>query len=150
MKINVEDLKQQQTITISEKISFDGRDTKDALIKNVNFVDVNMTAIVIEEDEFHLTIDYVADVKYLDCRNLKPLDLRFDFHDDIIFSSHSQKAEEFEFEYFEGDEIELDDLLFDLTCVRIPVSYSEDNDSDIKKESELQFENKPFADIFNK
>lgn len=149
MIIDIEQLKEEGSLSINDTMDFSDREVEDALIERINSVKVNVNAIDMENDEYHLSIDYSASVKYLDARNLKPLDLTFDFHDDVVFSSDFQKAEEFELEYFEGEEIVLDDLIFALSCVSIPLNYSEDNSGKIKKESELQFENKPFADIFN-
>ncbi len=150
MRIDIEQLKDEGTLTISEVLSFTGKETFDVLIQSVDKVEATATAIDMENGEYHVTVNYTAYVKYLDARNLKPLDLTFDFSDDIIFTSDFQKAEEFELEYFEGEEIELDELLFALTCVSLPLNYSEDETGTIKKESETQYENKPFADIFNK
>ncbi|WOO86612.1 hypothetical protein RZE82_05725 [Mollicutes bacterium LVI A0039] len=150
MRIDIEQLKDEGSVTVSSSLNFAGRETHDVLIESVEEVKATATALMIEAGEYHVSVDYTAHVKYLDARNLNPLDLTFDFHEDIIFSSDFQKAEEFELEYFEGDEIVLDELLFALTCVSIPLNYSEDESGSIKKESDSQFENKPFADIFNK
>lgn len=150
MRIDIEQLKDEGTLTISEVLSFTGKETYDVLIQSVDKVEASATAIDMDNGEYHVNVNYTAHVKYLDARNLKPLDLTFDFNDDIIFTSDFQKAEEFELEYFEGEEIELDELLFALTCVSLPLNYSEDESGSIKKESETQYENKPFADIFNK
>ncbi len=150
MRIDIEQLKDEGSVTVSEVLSFEGKETYDVLIQSVDKVEATATAIDMDNGEYHVSVDYTASVKYLDARNLKPLDLTFDFHDDIIFSSDFQKAEEFELEYFEGDEIVLDELLFALTCVGLPLNYSEDETNSIRKESEAQYENKPFADIFNK
>lgn len=150
MRIDIEQLKEDGNLTVSEVLSFKGKETHDVLIQSVDKVEATATAMDMDNDEYHVSVDYTAHVTYLDARNLKPLNLTFDFHDDIIFSSDFQKAEEFELEYFEGEEIVLDELLFALTCVSMPLNYSEDETGSIKKESESQYENKPFADIFNK
>ncbi len=150
MRIDIDKLKEEGLITVSEVLSFEGKETYDVLIKSVDRVEATASAIDMDNGEYHITLTYKAFVKYLDARNLKPLDLTFDFQDDVIFSSDFQKAEEFELEYFEGDEIVLDELLFALTCVSLPLNYSEDETGSIKKESEAQYENTPFADIFNK
>ncbi len=148
MRIDIDQLKEEGTLVINEVLDFSNLETNDALVKSVRSVNATATAVDMGNNEYHITMDYTAEVNYLDARTLAPLDLTFDFHDDVIFSSDFQKAEEFELEYFEGDEIELDELLFALTCVRMPINYSEDGSDTIRKESEAQFENKPFADIF--
>ncbi len=150
MRIDIEQLKEDGNLTVSEVLSFKGKETFDALIESVDTVEATATAMDMDNNEYHVSVDYTAHVRYLDARNLNPLNLTFDFHDDIIFSSDFQKAEEFELEYFEGEEIVLDEILFALTCVSLPLNYSEDATGSIKKESEAQYENKPFADIFNK
>ncbi len=150
MEINIEQLKKEGSQFFEEIIAYKDRETNDVLIESVDKVEAKGNALLIDENEFHISIQYIAYVKYLDARNLNPLKLKFEFSDDIIFTSDSRKAENFELEYFEGDTIFLDDILFDLTCVRIPLNYSEDDSGQIIKESELEIENKPFADIFNK
>lgn len=149
MKIDIRQLEEQGQVKVSEVIDYSIRDSKDVLIQKIKNVDIEAVAVNMGKKEYHITLDYVANVTYLDARSLRPLNLTFDFHDDVIFSSDFQKAEEFELEYFEGEEIFLDDLIFDLTCVSLPINYSEESEDTVIKEADSQYENKPFANIFN-
>ncbi len=150
MKIDIEKLNEQGTLYLSGSIDFSERETNDALVKCIKRVDVNINAIALDDGQYHVNLEYTPYVTYLDARNLNPLELTFEYKQDIIFSSDFQKAEEFELEYFEGEEIELTEIIFDLTCVSLPINYSEDESGTFLKESEDTNEYKPFAGIFNK
>ncbi len=148
MLINFEELQKEKHISASKTINFKNRDTEDALLKQVNDVNVTYNAYVIEPKDVHVSINVDFNVDYLDANTLDPLKVDFSFDEEVLFTTDLQRAEELECDYFE-EEIDLTELIWQLILVSVPYNYSENGSKDTISEEQAN-EQMPFANLFNK
>ncbi|MFV0247260.1 MAG: hypothetical protein ACK5HS_04970 [Mycoplasmatales bacterium] len=147
MRIDIVKLFEDGQIKQNEKIDFSTWKTSDALIKKIKDVDVDIDAIAINNDEFSINLEYVVNVIYLDANDLKELDLVFDYTDNLLFTINSEKESD-EILFCENNEVlEIDQYVFELACLNLPLNYSK-----VKREyTPLDSENNnPFKDAFKK
>ncbi len=148
MLINFEELEKNKHISAEKTINFSDRETKDALLKQVNDVNVRYSAYIIEPKDVHVSLDVDFAVDYLDAKTLEPLKVNFNFNEEVLFTTDLQRANELEIEHF-IEEIDLTELIWELILVTVPYNYSENNSKNTITEQEAQ-EQTPFANLFNK
>lgn len=150
MKIDINLLKEERKISLQEKINMSNRDTNDALIKQINYIDAKVDAFMISSGEISIKASYVVNTNYLDARTLRELVLDFEYEEEMLFTTNRNKEIELSIDYV-SVEINLDDILFALALVNLPINYSLDENEKIIKESEMQeFVNRPFEEVFKK
>ncbi len=152
MIINFVELQMSKVLSLSEKVDYSNRECEDALLERVNFANIDVDAYLVEDSEVHLTINVVYDFDYLDALNLCELHLSFEFEEKVLFTNDQKKAEELDIDYFQ-EEIDIDELVWNLILVDVPFNYSEARDnSDVMKESDLDDHDtyNPFSEIFKK
>lgn len=148
MLINFEELQKEKHISAQETLDFSDRKVDDALLQKVNSADVTVAAYIIEPKDVHITLDVKYNVNYLDARTLDPLNVNFEFNEESLFTTDLQRAQELDIDHF-TDEIDIDELIWELILVSIPFNYSENSSSMTITEEEAT-ENRPFANLFNK
>ncbi len=148
MLINFEELQKEKHLSANKTINFKNRDTEDALLKQVNDVNVTYNAYIIEPKDVHVSMNVDFNVDYLDAKTLDPLKVDFSFDEEVLFTTDLQRAEELEFDYFE-EEIDLTELIWQLILVSVPYNYSENRSTDTISEEQAN-EQMPFANLFNK
>ncbi len=148
MLINFEELEKNKHKSAEKTINFSDRKTKDALLKQVNDVNVRYSAYIIEPKDVHVSLDVDFAVDYLDAKTLEPLKVNFNFNEEVLFTTDLQRANELEIEHF-IEEIDLTELIWELILVTVPYNYSENNSKNTITEQEAQ-EQTPFANLFNK
>ncbi len=148
MLINFEELEKNKHKSAEKTINFSDRKTKDALLKQVNDVNVRYSAYIIEPKDVHVSLDVDFAVDYLDAKTLDPLKVNFNFNEEVLFTTDLQRANELEIEHF-IEEIDLTELIWELILVTVPYNYSENNSKNTITEQEAQ-EQTPFANLFNK
>lgn len=145
MKIDIKNLIDKGSITINESIDFSSEEIADQLIEKILTIKVNCQAFAVNDYEFNLNLDYQVNLIYLDARDLKPLELSFNYSDNVMFTSDFQNAKDLDIDYVK-EEINIDELIFALAIVNLPINYSEGKK--LPPES-VPIENKPFAKVFN-
>lgn len=148
MLINFEELQKEKHLSANKTINFKNRDTEDALLKQVNDVNVTYNAYIIEPKDVHVSMNVDLNVDYLDAKTLDPLKVDFSFDEEVLFTTDLQRAEELECDYFE-EEIDLTELIWQLILVSVPYNYSENRSTDTISEEQAN-EQMPFANLFNK
>ncbi len=148
MLINFEKLQKDKHISGETTISFKDRATEDALLKQVNDAHISFNAYIIEPKDVHVSLSVDFNVDYLDAKTLDPLNIDFNFDEEVLFTTDLQRAEEMEFEHFE-EEIDLTELIWALILVTVPFNYSENDSSQTISEEEAN-QQTPFANLFNK
>lgn len=152
MIINFVELQMSNTLSLNERVDYSNRECDDALLQKVNFADISVDAYLVDNTEIHLTLDVEYDFDYLDALNLDELHLSFAFEEKVLFTIDQKKAEELDIDYF-VDEIDIDELVWNLILVDIPFNYSEARGSvNISVESEIDNNDtyNPFSEIFKK
>ncbi len=148
MLINFEELEKSKHLSAKVTTNFSDRDTRDALLKQVNDVQVEYSAYIIEPKDVHVSFTVDFNVDYLDAKTLEPLKVDFNFKEEVLFTTDLQRAEELEIEHF-VEEINLTELIWELILVTVPYNYSENNSERTITEQEAS-EQTPFANLFNK
>lgn len=148
MLINFEELENSKHISVNTTTNFSDRDTRDALLKQVNDVNVEYNAYIIEPKDVHVSLDVKFNVDYLDAKTLDPLKVDFNFKEEVLFTTDLQRAEELEIDHF-VENIDLTELIWELILVTVPYNYSE-NESKNTITEEAATEQQPFANLFNK
>lgn len=143
-----DDLFENEKFSRKGQIDFSGRDLPDALAKKIILCEYDLHSFKIEEDEINLHLNVFASLDYFDARTLDLLTLEVSFEEDIPFSSNFEKSTELDIDYFE-DNLDLEELIFELILINVPLNYSENSNDLIKKEKDLDNTN-PFKEIFNK
>ncbi len=150
MIINFVELQMSNTLSLNEKVDYSTRECEDALLQRVNFANINVDAYLVDQSEVHISIDVEYDFNYLDAVNLDELHLSFSFEEKVLFTNDQKKAEELDIDYF-TDEIDIDELVWNLILVDVPFNYSEARgNSDILKDTSLEDTYNPFSDLFKK
>lgn len=149
MTINLLEVLEKQFLQLKGSFDYSDLEIEDALVKQLKNVDFDLTVTLVDEDEYNLEINYTASLTYLDARTLNELELSLPFSDNVMFTSNVQKAEKFDIDFAEN-EIDLSQLILDLTLASIPLNYSEQENELITKEEEVVGENNPFTNVFNK
>ncbi len=150
MIINFVELQMSNMLSLSERVDYSMMSCEDALLEKVNFADINVDAYLVDNTEIHMTINVTYDFNYLDAVNLDELHLSFSFEEKVLFTNDQKKAQEYDIDHF-VDEIDIDELVWNLILVDIPFNYSEARGS-VKSESELESNDtyNPFSEIFKK
>lgn len=148
MKIKFEQLKEILKISHQEKFDFSANKINDALLKKINWAEVNLMAFLVDETDISINIKINYNIDYLDARNLEPLVLNFKIDDQILLTTDLQKAKELDLDHF-TDEIDVEQLIWELIIINVPFNYSKaqpltasHDDSDV-----INF---PFANAFKK
>ncbi|MGL5021525.1 MAG: YceD family protein [Mycoplasmatales bacterium] len=150
MIINFEELKSKLYISNKGEFNFQDKNVSDALLKRVNNVAVFYNATLVDKDEVHLNIDVKYNVEYLDARTLEPLNVDFNFQEEVLFTNDLQKANELDIDYID-EEISLEQLVWELILVSVPFNYSQSKPSTpIETMNVKDDEHQPFADLFKK
>lgn len=150
MIINFEELKSKLYISDEFSVNYTDREVDDALLKKVHDVNVSFNAALVDTNEVHVNLDVKYNVDYLDARNLEPLNVDFNFQEEVLFTNDLQKAEELDIDTIE-DELDLSDLVWELILVSVPFNYSEAKKLVTDEEVDLDNnEQQPFANLFKK
>ena len=150
MIINFEELKSKLYISNKIEFNFQDKNVSDALLKRVNNVAVSYNASLVDKDEIHLNIDVKYNVEYLDARTLEPLNVDFNFQEEVLFTNDLQKANELDIDYID-EEISLEQLVWELILVSVPFNYSQAEPSTpIEINNVKDDEHQPFANLFKK
>ncbi|MGL4588896.1 MAG: hypothetical protein ACRCUP_01485 [Mycoplasmatales bacterium] len=147
MILDLKELIKKHQIEIESTQNYESREVSDALVKSINTIDYYVKALAIEFDEYSLEIEFQVNANYLDARTLKELNVNFNFEENIIFTSSEKKSEEFEIELIQEEELDLDELLFELAVVNMPFNYSEADSNLFVKEEELEQTSMPFKNL---
>lgn len=148
MYLNLEKLKIDHVMTCSEQVDYSNREISEVLLKKINYANIFVDAYYVEPGDVHVSIEVEYNIQYLDAYTLDELNLTYDFSESIIFTSDLQRAEELDLDYIDS-EIDINELVFQLILVDVPLNYSENKDSSIKLESEINLDDTlPFADLF--
>lgn len=133
-----------------EKFNFDykNKTISDALIKEIGSSIGSVEKYRISDSAISLKIEGIAKVLYLDARTLDELTLEIKVLENVEFSSDKIQAEELDIDYIE-EELDLEELIFELIITQIPFNYSENENTLIKKEGDFDTDNKPFENLFN-
>ncbi len=148
MLINFEELEKRKHLSAEVQVDYSNRQTNDALLKRVNNAMVSYNAYIIEPKDVHISLNVDFNVDYLDAKTLDPLNVDFNFTEEVLFTTDLQRADELEIEHF-VDEIELTELVWELILVTVPYNYSENEAKNTITEEEAS-EQRPFANLFNK
>ena len=73
----------------------------------------------------------------------------FKFEDEVLFTDDLQKAQELDIDFTE-DEINLEELIWELILVNIPYNYSESEKVSTSTQETISNEQAPFANLFKK
>lgn len=147
MKILKEDIFGVSDFLLEGKVNFSNRSVDDALIKSVDDCTYKISSILLDNEEILLQLEVKSKVKYLDARTLKELTLDINFKEDIPFSFKKEEAEEMDIDFFD-EELDIENLLFELIIVNIPFNYSEEKNPNVLSEEEFyENTNKPFANL---
>ena len=149
MLINFEELRLEKYLSLKEDIDFSSREVDDALLKKVNRASVTVNVTLIENNEALINIDCVSNVEYLDARTLEQLNVNFMFQEEVLFTDDLQKAQELDIDFTE-DEINLEELIWELILVNIPYNYSESEKVSTSTQETNSNEQAPFANLFKK
>ena len=149
MIINFEELRLEKYLSLKEDIDFSSREVDDALLKKVNRASVTVNVTLIENNEALINIDCVSNVEYLDARTLEQLNVNFMFQEEVLFTDDLQKAQELDIDFTE-EEINLEELIWELILVNIPYNYSESKKSSTSTQEINSNEQAPFANLFKK
>ncbi len=150
MKILKEDILGVSDFLLEGDFDFSSREIDDALVKSIIKCNYKIINLPLDKDETLLKVSISSEVKYLDARTLNELTLDINFEEDIPFSFNQEQAEELDIDFFD-EEIDIEELIFELIIVNIPFNYSEEKNSKILSEEEFYTnENKPFANLLKK
>lgn len=149
MKFLKEELLSEDGFSKQFNFDFSERKIEDALIQNISKTDVEFNVMLIGDDEILLKINFSTIINYLDARTLDPIKLNIKNEEEIPFSFNKKKSEELEIDFIE-EELDADDLVFELILAQIPYNYSENNSDLILSEEHFYEEGKPFENLFKK
>ncbi len=133
MKLSFEELRKADNHTYNLDLDLSNIKIDDALIKQINEVKGSLNIMMVDSDSMLFKLDADYNVDYLDARTLNPLKLDFSIVDDLMLTSSESKAIELDIDLIEDDEIDVDQLVFELIMVNIPFNYSESED--VKKDN---------------
>ena len=146
MIIKLEEIKELGFLEKKINVNLSKKPVEDVLIKHVNEVNGKVEISLVDHDELLIRINLDYNVDYLDARSLKPLNLNFSITDDMMITSNLQKARELDIDFIE-EELDLEELIFELIIVSIPFNYSEEKPIILEEQEKNKNEYNPFVNI---
>lgn len=146
MYLSIENVKEENNFERNFEFDYSNNETNEVLLKKVSKVKGNLSAFLIANDEINVTVSGTYNAVYLDARTLTPLDVEFQFDENLMFTNQLNKAEELDIDYLQ-DEIEIKDLVWELILMSCPFNYSEEKNDQILTEEQMD-QTFPFADLF--
>lgn len=149
VKIFKEDIEGIEDYYLEDSLFFDDYKIEDALTEKILDCNFTLKSYPIDNGVL-LDLDITAQVAYLDARTLNNIKLDININESIPFSFSKTQSEELDIDYFD-DELNLNDLVFELILVNIPLNYSEEKNSNVLTEDSFnENPNQPFKQIFKK
>lgn len=126
MKIYLSDIK-DETQTFQETITFDLSNYKLDYLKDLSPINVNLKTRKISEQLFSISLNIKGKATLISAIKLDLIDYDISLNEDLLFTN-SLELEDVDIIYFEGNYIDLDNIIYSLIMTSLPYNIKGKNE----------------------